>query len=284
MFDLHLHILPGIDDGSRSMQESVEMARKLVTLGFRGGFCTSHFIADSDQAVGNAKKNELRKKLQIELNKAGVDFCLLAGNEIYIDPRMIDNLMLKKSSALGGDFVEKRKSALGRKSITKKMHTYVLFELPFYAEVSFLRDMIFELKAHGITPILAHPERYLFLQKNLEAAIDLIKLGVKLQGNFGSVVGQYGGKAKKTMKYFLKHHLLSYLGTDLHRANGSLFLQFEKAQKKIIKFAGEEYYQKLIKNGEELARNSEELARNDEELARSGEELARNDEELASRF
>lgn len=279
MFDLHLHILPGIDDGSRSMQESVEMARKLVALGFRGGFCTSHFIADSDQAVENARKNELRKKLQMELERAGVEFLLLAGNEIYIDPRMIEHLISKKASALGEDSVEGKKSALDENSSAQKnSRTYILFELPFFAEVSFLRDMIFELKAHGITPILAHPERYLFLQKNPEAAVDLIKLGVKLQGNFGSVVGQYGEKAKKTMKYFLKHHLLSYLGTDLHRANGSLFLQFEKAQKKIIKFAGEEYYQKLIRNGEELARNSEE------ELARNSEELTKNDKELTSRF
>ena len=242
MIDLHLHILPGIDDGSRSMQESVEMAKKLVALGFRGGFCTSHFIADSEQAADNQKKKLLREKLQKELDRAGVKFILLPGNEIYIDPKMVDQLVAKKSSALGGDFEGK-----------KGVRYQILFELPFYAEVPFLRDMIFELKARGITPILAHPERYLFLQKNPDAAVDLVKLGVKLQGNFGSIVGQYGGKAKRTLKILLKRHLISYIGTDIHRADGSLFLKFEKAQKKILKYAGEEHYHKMIKNGEELA-------------------------------
>ena len=154
MIDLHLHILPGIDDGSRSMQESVEMAKKLVALGFRGGFCTSHFIADSEQAADNQKKKLLREKLQKELDRAGVKFILLPGNEIYIDPKMVDHLVAKKSSALGGDFEGK-----------KGVRYQILFELPFYAEVPFLRDMIFELKARGITPILAHPERYVFLPR-----------------------------------------------------------------------------------------------------------------------
>ena len=246
MIDLHLHILPGIDDGSRSIQESVEMARKLATLGFRGGFCTSHFIADSEQAADNQKKKLLREKLQKELDRTGVKFILLPGNEIY--PKMVDHLVAKKSSALVGDFEGK-----------KGVRYQILFELPFYAEVPFLRDMIFELKARGITPILAHPERYLFLQKNPDAAVDLVKLGVKLQGNFGSIVGQYGGKAKRTLKILLKRHLISYLGTDIHRADGSLFLKFEKAQKKILKYAGEEHYRRisrvlnLIKNSEELA-------------------------------
>ena len=108
MIDLHLHILPGIDDGSRSMQESVEMARKLATLGFRGGFCTSHFIADSEQAADNQKKKLLREKLQKELDRASVKFILLPGNEIYIDPKMVDHLVAKKSSALGGDFEGKK--------------------------------------------------------------------------------------------------------------------------------------------------------------------------------
>ena len=109
MFDLHLHILPGIDDGSRDFSESIEMAKKLVDLGFRGGFCTSHYIADSTQSADNDLKRELRQRLQSELNKANINFKLLAGNEIYIDPKMVESLIQKKSSALGEDSQEGRK-------------------------------------------------------------------------------------------------------------------------------------------------------------------------------
>lgn len=242
MIDLHLHILPGIDDGSSSLEESVRMAKRLSELGFKGAFCTSHYIADSPQAADNQTKNRLREKLQAELDKAGIKLKLLPGNEIYIDPKMVDFLTTKKATCLGGDFNARKKNQ------------HVLFELPFYAEVSYLRDIIFELKAKGLVPVLAHPERYLFIQKNKEAVFEIVKLGVKLQSNYGSIVGQYGGKAKKIIKFLLKNRLVSYLGTDIHRAEGSLFLKFEKAEKKIIKLIGEPEYRKIIERGDELAR------------------------------
>lgn len=242
MIDLHLHILPGIDDGSGSIDESVKMAKKLTDLGFTGAFCTSHYIADSTQAADNKTKNQLREKLQNKLDQAGIKLKLLPGNEIYIDPKMIDFLKAKKASCFGGDLN------------TKKKHQHVLFELPFYAEVPYLRDIIFELKAEDLIPVLAHPERYLFVQKNKEIIFELKKLGVKLQSNYGSIVGQYGGKAKKIMKFLLKNHLVNYLGTDIHRAEGSMFLKFEKAEKKMIKLIGEAEYRKIIANGDELAK------------------------------
>ncbi len=218
------------------------MAKRLSELGFKGAFCTSHYIADSPQAADNQTKNRLREKLQAELDKAGIKLKLLPGNEIYIDPKMVDFLTTKKATCLGGDFNARKKNQ------------HVLFELPFYAEVSYLRDIIFELKAKGLVPVLAHPERYLFIQKNKEAVFELKKLGVKLQSNYGSIVGQYGGKAKKIMKFLLKKRLVSYLGTDIHRSEGSLFLKFEKAEKKIIKLIGEPEYRKIIERGDELAK------------------------------
>ena len=242
MIDLHLHILPGIDDGSSSLEESVRMAKRLSELGFKGAFCTSHYIADSPQAADNQTKNRLREKLQAELDKAGIKLKLLPGNEIYIDPKMVDFLTTKKATCLGGDFNARKKNQ------------HVLFELPFYAEVSYLRDIIFELKAKDLVPVLAHPERYLFVQKKKEVIFEIVKLGVKLQSNYGSIVGQYGGKAKKIMKFLLKNRLVSYLGTDIHRAEGSLFLKFEKAEKKIIKLIGETEYRKIIERGDELAK------------------------------
>lgn len=218
------------------------MAKRLSELGFRGAFCTSHYIADSPQAADNQIKNRLREKLQAELDKAEIKLKLLPGNEIYIDPKMVDFLTTKKATCLGGDFNARKKNQ------------HVLFELPFYAEVSYLRDIIFELKAKGLVPILAHPERYLFIQKRKEVIFEIVKLGVKLQSNYGSIVGQYGGKAKKIMKFLLKNRLVSYLGTDIHRAEGSLFLKFEKAEKKIIKLIGEPEYRKIIERGDELAK------------------------------
>ena len=99
MIDLHLHILPGIDDGSSSLEESVRMAKRLSELGFKGAFCTSHYIADSPQAADNQTKNRLREKLQAELDKAGIKLKLLPGNEIYIDPKMVEILTREKRTS-----------------------------------------------------------------------------------------------------------------------------------------------------------------------------------------
>ena len=87
-------------------------------------------------------------------------------------------------------------------------------------------------------------------------AFELIKMGLKLQCNIGSMVNQYGGGAKRTMKFLLKNQLVSVLGTDAHRANASLFDNFEKARIKIIKVAGEREFMKMIENSEKIAKKT----------------------------
>ena len=115
-------------------------------------------------------------------------------------------------------------------------------------EVGYLREVIFEMKSQNIVPILAHPERYEFLQKKPEKALELRKIGVKLQCNIGSITKQYGLKPAKTMKYFLKHGLVDFLGTDAHHADGSVFEKYEKACKKICKIISDEGLKKLQEN------------------------------------
>ena len=228
MIDTHLHILPGIDDGSRDFQESIAMAKKLVALGFTGGFTTSHFIPNSDQLADNKTKSRLK---------------LYPGNEIYVDPEMVKYMQEDQASLLG----ENTKLSVDATKNKKKKH-YALFEVPFMTEAGYLREVIFEMKSQNIVPILAHPERYEFLQKKPEKALELRKIGVKLQCNIGSMTRQYGPKPAKTMKYFLKHGLVDFLGTDAHHADGSVFEKYEKACKKICKLIGEEGLKKLQEN------------------------------------
>ena len=243
MIDTHLHILPGIDDGSRDFEESIAMAKKLVALGFTGGFTTSHFIPNSDQLADNKTKTRLRKELQARLDELGIEFKLYPGNEIYVDPEMVKYMQEDQASLLG----ETTKLSADAAKNKKKKH-YVLFEVPFMTEVGYLREVIFEMKSQNIVPILAHPERYEFLQKKPEKALELRKIGVKLQCNIGSMAKQYGSKPAKTMKYFLKHGLVDFLGTDAHRADGSVFEKYEKACKKIRKIITDEGLRKLQEN------------------------------------
>ena len=101
MIDTHLHILPGIDDGSRDFEESIAMAKKLVALGFTGAFTTSHFIPNSEQLADNKTKTCLREELQKQLDELGIEFKLYPGNEIYVDPEMVKYMQEDQASLMG---------------------------------------------------------------------------------------------------------------------------------------------------------------------------------------
>ena len=228
MIDIHSHILPGIDDGSKSMDESLAILKKMEELGFTEIVCTPHYIELTKFRTNNVKKRELLKKTQAAAKKAGINIKLHLGNEIFVSRDIVK--FLKKNEAM---------------PINKK---YVLFELPFTTEINNLGDIIFNIKVNGYTPILAHPERYLMIQKDIRVARKLKEKGVKLQCNYSSITGQYGKKPMKAMKKLLKNGLVDYLGSDVHRARHSFYGKFPKMLKRIKRIAGEEYFEKIEKD------------------------------------
>ena len=203
--DLHSHLLPGIDDGAKNLDKSLELIRELQQLGFRKLITTPHVmndlytntpetILDSFDAVTNAIQ---------ENPDITVDFHTAA--EYLLDDGFGDKLHNGELLALPG--------------------RRVLVEMSFLSAPPNLEQYIFRLQTKGYTPLLAHPERYLFLKEDFKKYHELKERGCEFQLNILSLTGYYGQPVKENGFHLLKEGLIDFLGTDLHHQQHAKFLR-----------------------------------------------------------
>lgn len=226
MIDMHSHILPGIDDGSESVEESLEILKKMSSLGFRSIVATPHYITGSSFRHNNTKKEALVKEIQTLLDEQHIDMKIYLGNEVYIDNEILS-------------LIEKNEIACIHHS------KYILIELPRNGKINDLDQMIFTLRSKGIVPIIAHPERYHCLQEDVALIDELVEKGALLQVNFESLDGKYGKNEKKLAEYLLKNQKLHFLGSDIHHEDSQFFKRLPTLKKAIIKFLGEEKFREV---------------------------------------
>ena len=201
MIDFHTHILPSIDDGSRSGEETFNLIKEARDAGFNGIMLTSHYI-ENYYETGIDERELCVKAIQDNLNSKGIDVKLYIGNEVYITNNVMSLLEEGKASTINNS-------------------CYVLFEMPFHTEPMNLYDFIYTLQENKLIPVLAHPERYSFVQKEPELIYELIQKGCLMQVNFGSIIGQYGSKAEFMVKRFYENNMVHFIGSDVHRQNST---------------------------------------------------------------
>ena len=236
MKDLHSHILLEIDDGSRSIEESLEILKQAEKSGITDIMLTPHYIVNSTFSANNNQKQEKFNSLLEQVRKEKIQINLYLGNEVYIDENIL--------------------SLINRGEITSlNSSRYILIELPFMNKVQNLKEVIFELVRNGYIPIIAHPERYHFVQKNPEILDEYLEMGALSQGNYQSLWNYYGKSAKKTLKILLKNNRIQFLGSDIHRKTEKLNTKkLSKKLEKIIKDKKkvedllEKNFDKVIKN------------------------------------
>lgn len=237
MIDVHSHIIPKIDDGSQSFEESYNMFLEAIKAGFTDIIATSHYI-ENYYEVDNIKRKAWIEAMNKVLKENNVNINLHCGNEIYITPNLVNLIKQDKASTLADS-------------------KYVLFELPMNNNVLYLNEIIFEIKSSGYIPIIAHPERYAFVQQNPNMLIDLIKQGVLFQGNYASIIGRYGNQAKNTIKKLLKADMIHFLGTDCHRKN-DVYEHMDNIMQELEKEINLEKIEELTKlNPRHIIRNEE---------------------------
>lgn len=232
MIDIHCHILSGVDDGARSLETSIRMAKKAKRLGYTDIFATPHYI---EFDLENEKKEITQrvKELNEILEDNGIAIKVHIGNEIYISSNIASRLEKKEICTLGDS-------------------KYVLIELPMQGRVQNLIEIVKELISKEYIPILAHPERYEFVYKDYTLLYDLIDLGVLMQLNIGSIVGIYGRKAKNMAKKLLKNNMVHLMATDSHDST-SIYDMYDKAMRKITKIIPEKkYYEIMYMNPSEI--------------------------------
>lgn len=215
MIDIHSHILPCVDDGPKSLADSVAVVRKLVNQGVTDIIATPHYVADTNYVSPRAQNQRVLTVVKKALEKEGIKVNIYLGNEIYIDNNILELLKSKRISTLADS-------------------EYILVELPLDEEYPNYRDILRDLMDAGYKVILAHPERYTVIQKDFEIAKELYEMGVLLQSNIASIIGKYGKGAKKTVKKLIKKRLVFTFGSDIHHAGKTDYIVL--SQKKLRKY------------------------------------------------
>jgi protein-tyrosine phosphatase len=196
MIDIHHHLLWDQDDGSTSIELSIEMARMAAEDGITHIACTPHANSYYEYLPGpiDAKIAELQsllnqQKIPITLGR-GCDFHTSYDNiqQAHDDPR--------RFSINGG--------------------SYILVELPDHALPPTLNEVFYQMQIDGLTPILTHPERNLTLQKDISRMLEWMRSGLLVQVTAGSVVGRMGKTAERIAHHLLSRNLVHFLATDAH--------------------------------------------------------------------
>lgn len=200
MYDIHSHILPNIDDGPHSMDDSVEMARMAKNDGTIKMICTPHH-KDVTENHSIPKLKELIVKFKSRLKTEKIDLEIGTGMENHITLELPQNL------------------ADGT-SLTINQTKYTLIELPFFGKPNFIEQVLFDVQLAGYIPVLAHPERLELFQDTPTILNKFVERGMLTQFTSGSIIGLFGKKAQNLTQKYLKQGLIHTFASDTHRPTG----------------------------------------------------------------
>ncbi|MDH4093044.1 MAG: capsular biosynthesis protein [Cyclobacteriaceae bacterium] len=194
--DIHSHLLPRLDDGVQSYEESEDVILHFKKLGYKKLITTPHVMSD---AYKNTTKKILARldKLRMYLENQEIDMQIEAAAEYYLDEQVYQMVEQNEEMLTFGK-------------------NFLLFETNFLNEPFNMKEFIFLATTKGYKPVLAHPERYLYLQNNLEKAEDLIDRGVLFQMNISSITGFYSKIVQTTAHKLIDKGWVHLLGSDCH--------------------------------------------------------------------
>lgn len=196
MIDLHTHILPGLDDGSRTLADALEMAREAVAEGIRAVAATPH-VRD-DYPTDPESMEQGVAELRAALAEAAVPLDVLAGGEVALDRLVLLSEEDVARFGLGGN------------------PDYLLLETPYYGWPLALPEQVRSLTARGVVPVLAHPERNPDVQRDPERLRPLVLMGALCQVTAASLDGRIGRQARRTGLTLVETGLAHLVASDAH--------------------------------------------------------------------
>ncbi|WP_018476787.1 tyrosine-protein phosphatase [Pontibacter roseus] len=213
--DMHSHILPGIDDGAATVEQSLELVRAMKELGYRKLIMTPHIMSDFYRNTPEIIRGQLQV-LQQAVQEEGLDMELACAAEHYLDEALLQKLEDGEELLTFGD-------------------NYLLFETSFLNEPLNLREAIFRMQSQGYKPVLAHPERYTYFYGKFDDLVRLREQGVLLQPNLNSLSGYYSPGAKMVVEKLIDAGLVDFLGSDAHSLKHTANLQKVLCSKHLVK-------------------------------------------------
>ncbi|WP_103925604.1 tyrosine-protein phosphatase [Algoriphagus boritolerans] len=194
--DMHSHLIPGIDDGSKSMEESIDLVKRLAGYGLEKIIITPHIMSEyyrNTPEIIEMGLEDLRKAIKQE----GIGIQIDAAAEYYMDEIFLEKVKAGEKMLTFGD-------------------NYILVETGFINKPQMLLDIIFHLEMAGFKPILAHPERYQYLLMDKKLQEDLFDRKLLFQVNLLSFTGFYSKQVKDFGELLVEKGVVALLGTDCH--------------------------------------------------------------------
>jgi len=193
--DIHSHLIPSIDDGSKSMTESIHLIAELHQLGYKKLITTPHIMSDYFKNTPEIISKGL-EELRTQLKKENIPVEIEAAAEYYLDYDFERKLKEEKMLTFGDN--------------------YLLFEISYLNPPENLFESIFNIQTLGFKPVLAHPERYNYFHRDFSIYESLIEKGALLQLNINSLTGHYSEPTKKIAQQMIEKEMISFLGSDCH--------------------------------------------------------------------
>ncbi len=240
MIDLHSHILPGLDDGARSVEESLEIAKIAERDGVEKIVATPHLFRGDFIHENLSIIEKKRSELSQALKENNIRVEILAGAEVHISHNLIEEI---------------RKN---RENLVLNQSSYMFVEFPSDHVFSGANSLFFELMSEGINPIIAHPERNSVFIHSPSLLYELIQMGGLSQANSGSFSGLYGRRVEEAVLHFLELNLIHFIASDSHN-NYSLVSRLSEAVKRARMIVGEEKARALVKDNPQAVLDDKEI-------------------------
>lgn len=236
MIDIHCHLVYEVDDGSKSIEDTLYMLKEAKKVGFTDIICTPHYMEDYYEVPCSEISNKILKMKELSQN---INIRIYQGNEIYSTENIIEYLNSNQAMSLNNS-------------------KYVLIEFPMQNKPMNMDQVVYLLLQAGKIPIIAHPERYSYVREDPNMLLEYIEQGVLFQSNYGSVIGIYGNEIKETAKKLLTHNMIHFLGSDNHRIN-TVYKNIPEALKTLEKWVGQDKIQELTTDNPSCILSNEEF-------------------------
>ena len=201
MIDIHCHILPNIDDGPSSMDESIAMARLAVDDGIHTIVATPHSL----NGVYTTTVTQIVEKvaeLHVALARHEIKLQVCPGSDVHICPGLVDRIAEEQACTIND------------------ANKYIILEFPTQMIPPGVKDELFQLKLQGITPVISHPERIALIQRDGSLMKEFIAMGALGQVTAMSVTGDFGMQVQETAEELIRERLVHIIATDAHSADG----------------------------------------------------------------
>ena len=198
MIDIHIHILPGVDDGSTDLEMSLEMASVAASTGVHSIITTPHCYKGRYENFASRQLQERWDRLHRAIKETGIPIRLYQGMEIMADDQLGDWLRQGKVWTLNGT-------------------RYFLVEFQFGEDPAYCTEILKKCIAAGYHPVVAHPARYYFVQNDPSIVYEWYRMGCAIQINKESLLGEEGKRAEETSNSLMRHGLVSCVASDAHR-------------------------------------------------------------------